>query len=113
TWESAARSFIDTLEQGLPLSPLLAEPRPARNGAEAGTNRSGSGSGGKPTQMRPGVSTARVGKGESHGSPYSVTEMVEAGGLTAFYPSREYYPVYRAASSIDTYVLTAQRSVVM
>ena len=44
---------------------------------------------------------------------FPVMEMVSAAGLTAFYPSREYYRAYRTASSIDTYVLTAQHSVVM
>jgi hypothetical protein len=39
--------------------------------------------------------------------------MLPAAGLSAFYPSRRYYHLFRAASSIDTYVSTARVSVVM
>jgi hypothetical protein len=39
--------------------------------------------------------------------------MVAAAGLTAFYPSREYYNIFRPVSSIDAYVSTANTSIVM
>jgi peptidoglycan hydrolase-like protein with peptidoglycan-binding domain len=42
-----------------------------------------------------------------------LSEMISASGLNAFYPSRDYYRVYRSTSSIDTYVSTATASVVM
>lgn len=48
-------------------------------------------------------------------SPGSLlAELVAAAGLTAFYPSRDYYATHRtSAVSIDRYVATAQKSIVM
>ena len=40
-------------------------------------------------------------------------ELISIAGLSAFYPSRDYYSLYRDASTIDQYVSTATRSVVM
>ncbi|MFA5897634.1 MAG: CBASS cGAMP-activated phospholipase [Hyphomicrobium sp.] len=41
-------------------------------------------------------------------------ELIEAAGLTAFYPSRRYYQSHRAqATSIDLYVATAQQTLTM
>jgi hypothetical protein len=42
-----------------------------------------------------------------------VAELIPAAGLNAFYPSRKYYRTHREAATIDTYVATAQKSVVM
>jgi uncharacterized protein len=46
----------------------------------------------------------------SHDLIYS---MLPAAGLTGFYPERRYYRLFRTASSVDTYVRTARKSVVM
>lgn len=40
-------------------------------------------------------------------------ELIREAGLTAFYPSRRFYVYRKGASSIDTYVDTARKSVVM
>ncbi len=64
----------------------------------------------KQPQQQPGI--ARVGQAPGGTLP-SVIDMVSAAGLTAFYPSREYYNVYRATHNIDEYVSTAQSSIVM
>ena len=40
-------------------------------------------------------------------------ELIAVAGLSAFYPSRDYYAKYRDAASIDQYISTATRSVVM
>ena len=40
-------------------------------------------------------------------------ELISVAGLSAFYPSRDYYSKYRDAASIDQYVSTATCSVVM
>lgn len=40
-------------------------------------------------------------------------ELISAAGLSAFYPSRDYYSKYRDVANIDQYVSTATRSVVM
>jgi hypothetical protein len=46
--------------------------------------------------------------------PWLVSDLIPAAGLTAFYPSRDYYASHRRdASSIDRYVATAQKSLVM
>jgi hypothetical protein len=46
--------------------------------------------------------------------PWLVTDLIPAAGLTAFYPSRDYYATHRReASSIDRYVATAQKSMIM
>ena len=64
-------------------------------------------------------SDARNG-GQAHVFPPKFTppkalleEMIPAAGLTAFYPSRDFYRKYREATSVDAYVATAMRSVVM
>jgi predicted acylesterase/phospholipase RssA len=44
---------------------------------------------------------------------YVSSELVEAAGLSAFYPSRSYYSLRQGASSIDRYVATARQSLVM
>jgi len=40
-------------------------------------------------------------------------ELISVAGLSAFYPSRDYYAKYRDVANIDQYVSTATRSVVM
>lgn len=40
-------------------------------------------------------------------------ELISAAGLSAFYPSRDYYSKYRDAASVDQYVSTATCSVVL
>ena len=46
--------------------------------------------------------------------PWLVTDLLPAAGLTAFYPSRDYYASHRKeAASIDRYVATAKKSLVM
>lgn len=42
-----------------------------------------------------------------------LNELISVAGLSAFYPSRDYYSKYRDAASIDQYVSTATRSVVL
>lgn len=42
-----------------------------------------------------------------------LNELISIAGLSAFYPSRDYYARYRDAASIDQYVSTATRSVVL
>jgi predicted acylesterase/phospholipase RssA len=42
-----------------------------------------------------------------------ITQQIPAAGLTAFYPSRDYYRVFRSASTVDAYVASALKSVVM
>jgi len=42
-----------------------------------------------------------------------VNDLIPAAGLSAFYPSREYYRSHRAASTIDRYVATANKSIIM
>jgi len=50
-----------------------------------------------------------------HRTPASlVSDLIPAAGLTAFYPSRDYYASHRRdASSIDRYVATAKTSLIM
>ena len=40
-------------------------------------------------------------------------QLIEATGLTAFYPSRKYYKYRKGAESIDSYINTAKKSVIM
>ena len=42
-----------------------------------------------------------------------LNELISAAGLSAFYPSRDYYSKYRDAASVDQYVSTATCSVVL
>lgn len=42
-----------------------------------------------------------------------ITQQIPAAGLTAFYASRDYYRVFRAAATVDAYVATALKSVIM
>lgn len=44
---------------------------------------------------------------------YVSDELIEAAGLSAFYPSRDYYSRREGAASIDRYVATARQSLVM
>ena len=42
-----------------------------------------------------------------------IAHQIPAAGLTAFYPTRQYYRLFRVAATVDAYVGTAQKSVVM
>ena len=52
----------------------------------------------------------RSGKGRAK---YVSSELVEAAGLSAFYPSREYYRQRDGAESIDRYIQQAEKSLVI
>ena len=57
---------------------------------------------------------SRIAPRASHTAPASlISELIPAAGLTAFYPSRDYYRTHRTASSIDAYVATARKTVIM
>lgn len=45
--------------------------------------------------------------------PSLIGHQIPAAGLTAFYPTRDYYRMFRAAATVDAYVGTAKKSVVM
>jgi len=51
--------------------------------------------------------------GKKYKLPFQLEQLVSAAGLSAFYPSRDYYKQWRKASTIDEYVSTARSSVVM
>jgi predicted acylesterase/phospholipase RssA len=50
---------------------------------------------------------------ESRPADFVSKQLVEAAGLSAFYPSRAYYSERRGASSVDRYIATARRSLFM
>ncbi len=110
TWESAARKFINGLEQESQLKANLMETPPLRPKVQKRVkSKPAKGQRRKGPQPEPGAGIVRA----SHGSLPPVMDMVTAAGLTAFYPSREYYHVFRSVSTIDAYVSTAQTSIVM
>jgi hypothetical protein len=88
---------LDDVESALSVLPALAE-------------QAAHGLAGRIGQLFP-LQSAEVG----HQTPPSlVNDLIPAAGLTAFYPSRDYYSIHRkAASSIDRYVSTAQKSLMM
>ena len=111
TWESAARTFIKALEQDSQLKANLMETPtlPPKVKKKVKTRSSHVSSKNQPQQRHEIAGDDRA----RQGTVASVMDMVNAAGLTAFYPSREYYHVYRATHSIDEYVSTAQSSIVM
>jgi hypothetical protein len=112
TWESAATGFADALER----DPPSAAGSPGRvmrsEKTKAAKRRTGSRSKTRPNRLRKELSE-QISETPSSLNQYSILDMVGAAGLTAFYPSRNYYHIYRAANTIDAYVSTAERSVVM
>lgn len=108
TWDSAARNFIKALGQDSQLkansieTPTLT-PKVTKKLVSQRSLK-------KQPQERPRI--AKVDRAPEGTLP-SVIDMVNAAGLTAFYPSREYYNVYRETHSIDEYVSTAESSIVM
>jgi pyrimidine deaminase RibD-like protein len=50
---------------------------------------------------------------ETSEAEYVSQELIEAAGLTGFYPSRRFYVFRRDGSSIDSYVSRAKKSIVM
>jgi glycosyltransferase involved in cell wall biosynthesis len=109
TWESAAQNFITALEEPSRLvTAVRSMAAPKRNVQKIkATAKLQSGS------RQRGIRNGNSRKRQSQNVEYSVADMVAAGGMTAFYPSREYYSVYRTSSSIDAYVSTAKKSIIM
>ena len=111
TWDAAARNFVNALEQDSQLkADAKALPLPTkvpRRAKPESSSRSG-----REKQALPHPSAAK-GDSLSQSSRPPVMDMVTAAGLTGFYPSRDYYRIYRAASSIDAYVSTALATIFM
>jgi glycosyltransferase involved in cell wall biosynthesis len=112
TWESSALKFVHALGQESCLKTISERPFSLPSGVERETQSARSR---EQRNARPN----RVAKKKSamiQESPFilpPLMDMVNAAGLTAFYPSREYYNVFRSVSSIDAYVSTATGSIVM
>jgi len=112
TWESAALKFVHAVGQESCLKTVFDQPPSLPSSLEKKTQSARSDD---QRKARPNRETkkksAMVRKPQFISPP--VMDMVTAAGLTAFYPSREYYNVFRSVSGIDAYVSTATTSIVM
>jgi len=101
TWESAGREFVSALGHRAllravpPGVPHIAKVRRDRKLTSRRTHRKA----GEDVRIQQ--------------AAFSVQEMVTTAGLTGFYPSRDYYGIYRIERGIDQYISTAQKSIVM
>ncbi len=112
TWESAALKFVHALGQETCLKTSFERP-PSSPSRVEGKTQSVESKRQQHAQPKAGTkkTSAMIQKPQFTARP--LMDMVTAAGLTAFYPSREYYDVFRSTSGIDAYVSTATTSIVM